>query len=113
LGELHKSKINLPNLHHRIGSFEIRIFDTVPYCTIFRSDDRLLFGMYLSYGKGFNLAMFEVHKDQTELRAQLDDHFNTLWRHPNTRFLVRFSHYSNEPSANSRVFIELVNLDVP
>jgi hypothetical protein len=113
LRELRKSKKGGTNLRHNIGSLEIRIFDALPYCTIFRSDDRLLFGMYLSYGKGFNLAMFEAHKDQIELRAQLDDHFNTLWRHPNTHSLVRFSHYSNEPSANFQAFKDLANLDIP
>jgi hypothetical protein len=102
-----------PRSHPRVGSVEIRIIDSLPYCAIFRSDDRLLFGLYLSYGVGVSQTMFEVNKNQAALCTQLDDHFNNLWRHPSSRSLVRFSHYSPRPTANAQVFKELLGVEIP
>jgi hypothetical protein len=63
----------------KIGSFEIRMIDMCPYCTIYRTDDIILWGIYTSRTMGLNSAALEVPKGQGVLFDQLSGHFDSLW----------------------------------
>lgn len=63
----------------KTGSFEIRIMNMCPYCTIHRTDDLILWGIYTAAAKGFDCAVLRVDKQQDLLFSQLCSHFDALW----------------------------------
>lgn len=74
----------------REGNLEIRIFDGCPYCTIYRTDDVILWGIYTCHVPGIESAVIRVAKGPGILARQLGSHFETLWASHRENSLVRY-----------------------
>lgn len=63
----------------KTGSLEIKAIDMCPHCTIYRTDDVLLWGIYTSASRGLDCAVLRVPREQNILFGQLSNHFDKLW----------------------------------
>ncbi len=75
----------------KVGSFEIRLIDTCPYCSIHHADDYLLWGLYMSYTRGVSSAGLRVPREQEILFGQLSAHFDRLWSMNSNNYLLRIA----------------------
>jgi hypothetical protein len=92
-----------------IGSLEIRVIDACPHCTIYRTDDTMLWGIYSAATRGFHSAVLRVQLSQRALFEQLRQHFESLWNSTTTRalWLVKCSR-QNPPKLNAPLVAELL-----
>ncbi len=88
------------------GSLEIRVMQVCPHITIFRADETIIWGPYLSYTQGFNLAAMKVEGETGGLATQLERHFEALWQQHEENWLVRFDQF-NGPRLNEKLLEKL------
>jgi hypothetical protein len=105
LYEARKKYKNLP--HERTGGFEIRVIDVCPYFTIFRADDKLLWGIYTCHQRGNFSALLRV-KLNGGLGEQLRDHVDKLWNTHENNWIVRY-HIDGEPLLNTGLIEKLLS----
>lgn len=63
----------------KIGSFEIRVIDHCPHFTTYRTNDKILWGLYTSQNRGTHSAVISVEKANETLFKQLNGHFESIW----------------------------------
>jgi|SRR5579884_146594 len=108
LSDLYKTAMNMKQLTlPNAGSLEIRLIDSCPHYTIYRTDEDILWGLYTSDTTGLYRAVISVPQKQNILFGQLMGHFDTLWNECAERWIIRYRGL-DQPQLNSDLLIEIL-----
>jgi|GEM_PF-1477730 len=61
------------------GSFEVRIYDGIPYFGYFKADSKMVIGLYYSHLTGMESEALLIRESETGIFKKMIDHFNSLW----------------------------------
>jgi len=73
-----------------VGSFEIRLMTECPYCTLYMTDNEILWGLYTSNRRGFDSAVMRLTRGVGVVARQLEEHFEYMWEKNHDNMLVSF-----------------------
>lgn len=90
------------------GSFEIRLFNTCPYFSLYIIDNMpILWGVYSAAGLGYNQPVIEVPNEQAIIYNSLLKNFDRLWDWNSDNYLVKFDWTSGGPKINNKILSEI------